>query len=80
MSKSKQSGTSFGNASVKVESVSDIQPALLALEDHLSDWQSEIEQIAKLNDPNVNVFVEMWKQRVAESLSISAACRQACTN
>jgi len=53
--------------------------ALLALEDHLSDWQSEIEEIAKLNNPNVDVFVKMWRERLSESLSISVACRQACS-
>lgn len=52
--------------------------ALLALEGNLTDWQAEIEEIEKLNDPNIQVLANTWKQRVSEGLSISAACRQAC--
>ena len=52
--------------------------ALLALEDNLVDWQAEIAEIEKLNDSNIQVFTNMWKQRLSESLSLVAACRQAC--
>lgn len=78
MSKSQPSSKSSSAGTISVESVNDIPTALLALEDHLSDWRDEISEIEKLADPNVQVFVNMWKTRLEESLSIAAACREAC--
>ena len=61
----------------QVESVADVPLALFEMEGECDQLLIELSEIEKLGDDRINVFVEMWRERLTIMRDRAQACQRA---
>lgn len=61
----------------QVESIEDAHLALLEMEGECETFLIELDEIAKLENDAVNVFLEIWRDRLSVMMDRAQACQMA---